>query len=484
MSRVRSLSLPMLLVALAPAASFAHYPFPATPEEKEKAGQIQRATQAGTIDLQVSVAALAGMVRDENPRVQTAALLGILRLANAPLDFAAAITAATALKDSKHLFVAAAAEVALIVLDKQTPVEKRRAQLVKLTQSKEGRDRAVGLPRGECKEGYQRRMAAEALRVIGDASALPALEALADDSFGERDDSFDMKAGARVAFEAWWAIRSAGLADEEKLRVAAGALRLGEPYWSRWCDAACRILEEAGEPAVPVLIPLAKGDDRRSKLWALRTLRHFRTSKEAREAVQDVCTRDIESEDQLVRHSAVYALGELAEKRVLPALAKALAKSPDPYVRERAAFALGRIEDEGTVALLKAALADADQGVKVQAAAQLARKGVSDGEPILLDALGEREGVAGAIAVGAIAFVKDQNRLAERIVALFAKQPGEEQLAERPRILLDEARNRILRELATWDAEKLRPLAPALKPLLVHQRRSDLAQALLKKLGD
>jgi len=484
MSRARSLSLGLLLAALAPAVSVAHYPFPATPEEKEKASQIQRAVQFGTIDLQVSVAALAGMLRDENPRVQTAALLGIMRLANAPLDFAAAITAATGLKDSKHLSVAAAAEAVLIVLDKQTPVEKRRAQLVKLTQSKEGRDRAVGLPRGECKEGYQRRMAAEALRVIGDASVLPALEALADDSFGERDDSFDLKAGARVAFEAWWAVRSAGLPEEEKLRVVAGALRLGEPYWSRWCDAACRILEDAGEPAVPVLIPLAKGDDRRSKLWAIRILRHIRTSKEARETLLEVCTADLEGEDRLARQSAVHALGELADKRALPALARALARSPDPDVRERAAFALGRTDDEGTVAMLKAALADADPGVKTQAAAQLARKGLPDGEPILLDALGEREGVAGNIAVGAMAFIKDRDRLAERIVELFAKQPGEEQLAERPRILLDEARNRILRELATWDTEKLRPLAPALKPVLAQQPRSGWAQAVLKKLGD
>ena len=44
--------------------------------------------------------------------------------------------------------------------------------------------------------------------------------------------------------------------------------------------------------------------------------------------------------------------------------------------------------------------------------------------------------------------------------------------------------SRILRELATWDIEKLRPLAPALKPVLAEQRGSGWAQAVLKKLGD
>ncbi|MBM4041929.1 MAG: hypothetical protein FJ290_25825 [Planctomycetes bacterium] len=487
MSRVRSLLLGWMLAVLVPAASVADGPYAISPEEKAGAGQIQRAVEAGT---QASVETLVGLVRHENPRVQTAALLGLLRLANAPLDFAAALDAAKGLKDSKQAFVAAAADVALIALDRQVPIAERRARLVKLTESREGRgplratDRATVPPPAECKEGYQRRMAAEALRAIGDASVLPALEAMADDSFGESGDSLDRKAGSGVAFHAWWAIRSQGLPEEEKLRVLAGALRHGEPFGSRWSDAACRLLAGAGEPAVPVLIPLARGEDRRSKLWALRTLRDFSTSQSARDVVIEVCAKDIESEDRLVRQSAAFTLRELADRKSVPVLARALAASPDPYVRERAAFTLGRIEDEGTLAPLKAALSDADWGVKTQAAAHLARRGFRDGEPVLLDALGEREGTAGSIAVGALEFIQDRERLAERLAALLRKQPGEEQLAARPRILLDEARNRILRQLATWDPEKLRPGAPALKPVLANHLRPDLVQAVLKKLGD
>jgi len=41
-----------------------------------------------------------------------------------------------------------------------------------------------------------------------------------------------------------------------------------------------------------------------------------------------------------------------------------------------------------------------------------------------------------------------------------------------------------MRELATWDEEKLRPVASPLKPLLPQQRRADLAEAVLEKLGE
>ena len=80
MGRVRSLGLAMLFSVLAPASSFAHYPFPSTQEEKQKAGQIARAVRAGAQD---SVESLTAFLADKNPRVQTAALLGIMRLSKA-----------------------------------------------------------------------------------------------------------------------------------------------------------------------------------------------------------------------------------------------------------------------------------------------------------------------------------------------------------------------------------------------------------------
>ena len=173
----------------------------------------------------------------------------------------------------------------------------------------------------------------------------------------------------------------------------------------------------------------------------------------------------------------------MADKRVLPMLANALVKNRDPNVRKRAAFAIGRIDDEGAVALLREALSDPDEAVKTQAAAQLARKGLGDGDQILLKALGCREGGADYIAVGAMAYISNQNQLTERVVELLQKQPGEEEQSERERILLTEVRNRILRQLASWDVEKLRPMAAALNPVLLQQRESGWAKSILKKLG-
>ncbi|MFP4057098.1 MAG: HEAT repeat domain-containing protein [Candidatus Brocadiia bacterium] len=478
MRKLRLLVLAALLAA--PATSFAHYPFPASEAEKAKADAIQQAVEAAT---QASVASLTALLDDENPRVQAAALLGILRLSRQPLDFAAPAAAAAKLEDSEHALVAAAAEVARILLDKDLGLREQRARLVELTRSQAGRHRPAAMRRGQCKEGFERRMAIEGLKVVGDASVLPALEALADDGFGDHDDTFDMKANARVAFEAWWAIRSAGLDGREKLRTLVATLELGQPFRSRWCDAACERLEAAGDAAVPMLIPIARGGGR-AKLWALRTLRHFRANRDAIDTVLEVCSRDLDSEDPLVRHAAAYALSVLAEKKVLPILAEALATSPDPYVRERAASGLGRIDDQAAVPRLKAALNDPHPAVRTRAAAQLARKGFADGEDILLDALGAPEGSAGHIAVGAMAFINDRDRLVARIAELLHEQPGEKDLGRRQRLLLQEMRHRMLRQLATWDPDTLRPLAPTLRPALRQGPRSAWKQAVLKKLGD
>jgi len=478
MRRAGLLSVALLFVLVAPTGGVAHYPFPTSQQEKDAAVRIAGAVQARN---QAAVATLTELLGGDNARIQTAALLGVMRLSDADLDFTKAAAAAGALTESKRAYVAAAAEVTGILLDKKMPVKQRRATLVKLTQSTKGRDRAVYLPRGEGKEGYQRRMACEALRTIGDASVLPALEALANDSFGDHDDSFDMKAVARVAFDVWWSIRSPGLKESEKLPVLVGVLKLGEPYWSRWCDAACELLEAAGPKAVPLLIPVAKGSDRRAKLWALRTLRQER-GKEAVSTIIEVCTKDLDSNDRLVRQSAMYSLADVADQRVLPTLVKVLAGNPDTQLRERAAFALGKINDQAALAALKAALKDADLVVKTQAAAQLARQGFRDGDAILLDSLGTREGPAGSIAAGAMAHIRDHNRLAERIAELLQTIPGEEQLEERPRILLKEVRNRMLRQLATWDTEKLQLMAPVLRPALQKFTRSGWAKNVLKKM--
>jgi hypothetical protein len=56
-------------------------------------------------------------------------------------------------------------------------------------------------------------------------------------------------------------------------------------------------------------------------------------------------------------------------------------------------MALGRLDSDGAVAAPKAGLADPEEAVRTQAAAELARKGLPDGEPIVLEALRCRQNI-------------------------------------------------------------------------------------------
>jgi len=448
---------------IGPATAFAHYPFPCSQEEKQKAALIDRAVKAPS---QASVDSLTALLAHKNPRIQTAATLGLMRLPTRQLDFRSATAAIKGLTESKRAFVKAAAEAALILLHSQTPIKERRVQLVKLTESK---------------EGYRRRMAVEALRAIGDRSVLRGLEALSNDRFGDHDDTYDMKANARVAFEVWWQIRTRGIAEKEKLPVLVQSLRLAEPFWSRWGDAACDLLEKEGEKAAPLLIPLLTGKDRRSKLWAVRTLKYI-GGKDTIDILLDVALKDVDSDDRLVRSVAMDVLVRYPEKRCLRTLVAVLAKSHEPYMRARAATAIGHIDDKSVVGVLRKALSDPEEWVRTQAAAQLARKGLRDGDKILLRSLGSYYIGTRNIALRAMPFIKDQDKLKERLHDLLKKQSGEEQLSQQKRILLSAMRRDVLRELSGWDKESLRRVVPALRALL----RSSVSQPagrLLKKLG-
>src|SRR5262245_2586029 len=83
------------------------------------------------------------------------------------------------------------------------------------------------------------------------------------------------------------------------------------------------------------------------------------------------------SEDAAVRVHAALALSELGPEApaALPGLVAAL-ESGDPHTRRVAAWALGYVgPGGGATAALARALADADEGVRQEAAAALARRG-------------------------------------------------------------------------------------------------------------
>lgn len=455
-----------LLLCLMSGAGFAHYPYPTLEGEKEAADTISKAVQDKNPG---SVAILTTLLDDENSRIQTAALLGIMRLVNEGVDFEGVETAIETLEqdDTLPAFLSAAAESTLILLDKKLSAKERVRKLVALTKSE---------------DGYRRRMGAEAMYTFHDTSVLPALEKLANDSLGDHVDSFDMRAVARVAFDAWWSIQSTDLTEEEKLPVLIDTLKLGEPYSSRWCDAACDQIEKEGQKAVALLIPIAKDGDRRSKLWARRTLSAI-GGEEAVSTLLECCVPDLEAKEQILRQSSAYTISQLADERILPALVRALKDNPDPYVRERVASAIGRIEHEDTIMPLKAALSDPDDIVKSQAAAQLARKRLSDGDAILLSFL-DREGAEGTIAAGSMSFISDQKQLGDRIVEILKKQPDKEMQTDTQKVLFQEVRNRILRTLVDWDVDMLQPMASSLKPVLKEQPISGWARGILDKLGE
>lgn len=63
----------------------------------------------------------------------------------------------------------------------------------------------------------------------------------------------------------------------------------------------------------------------------------------------------LHDEDARVRQGAVSALGELGDRRALPALRKRLLHDPDQGVRTEAAFRLGKLGDETDIASLRKA---------------------------------------------------------------------------------------------------------------------------------
>ena len=87
----RSLSRPVAAMLLAwslSGAVLADYPFPTSLDEKQAAKRVLAAVRAGDED---GVKALVGLLATENPRVQAAALVGLLRLSDGELDFGAAV---------------------------------------------------------------------------------------------------------------------------------------------------------------------------------------------------------------------------------------------------------------------------------------------------------------------------------------------------------------------------------------------------------
>ena len=169
----------------------------------------------------------------------------------------------------------------------------------------------------------------------------------------------------------------------------------------------------------------------------------------------------------------------------MPVLVGLLEHGAAAHERAQAAVALGRVENEAAVDALRKALSDPEEIVRIEAAAQLARRGRRDGDELLLTALGSPVTGTRTIAFRAIPHVGEPARARARLGELLEPRPEEAKLPARERLLLSFVRNDVLREMARWEVEALRPLAPALERLLGDEQEGvwKLAAALLRTLG-
>jgi HEAT repeat protein len=460
------------LVTLA-APAYGGHPFPASPGERAKAIEVLRAVRAGD---QEGVKALTALLRDENPRVQAAAVVGLLRLSHEDLKFAEPLARVQQWQGMRPPFLRAALRAAEIALDHGTPRDDRVAGLIVLTRSE---------------EGFERRMAVEALRgqrmhrLARNDVVLPALAEMADDPFDDRDGDFDGKPVGATAFEVWWSLIAHNVDQDERPPMLLEALVMGEPYRSAWSAAVCdRIAERAGEMA-PMLLPLLEGENRRARLWAQRVLADIGGSKSIA-ALQDVWARDLGGDDELARTVAESGLRRHPDRRVLPRFVQEAIRDKELLLAWQAVYGLGKLDDEEALPKLRQAADDHRELVRVQAAAQLVHRGQDAGTLAVLTALTSETEIVRLIARWGLPKVPDIERLYARCIKLLKVKPDEEEkLPEQARDRLRRVRFDLLEDIYTWDRERQQhwPLVYAIRDLLDHPPYDGWAAKILRKLG-
>ena len=451
-------------------AVHAHYPFPCTQQEKEKAAKIGQAEDRCDRE---GVEVLIGFLADENPRVRTAAFISLIHLSGSQLNMAAAVPAANKQKDSgderASAYLSAAAQVFLVL---QNPA---------LSDSQK-QDRMIELSAAE--DGAIRRMAVEGLRAVGDQKCLSALARRINDPFGDHDDSYDMRAVARVAFEVWWEIKGANLDPQQQISTIIDSLTAARPFMSRWADAACDILEEMDYAAVPQLIEAYSGDSGNTKSWAARTLRKPELRGSDRARVRVVALGDLRSADPNDRRMATYLLGKYYDRQDLALYVELLRSDEDYMIRNFAVSRLGDLGGAEAIAALKEALDDEQGHTRVLAARTLAALGQDDGHELLFKSFDSLDSAVRNISLGAIEYL-NQDQVCARMLELLEQIPQFDSPDERQRFLFVYAREDVLRYLDTMPVEKLKPAISTLKSLLKYPEDSISRRAagLLKKLG-
>ncbi|MEQ8171053.1 MAG: HEAT repeat domain-containing protein [Candidatus Eremiobacterota bacterium] len=115
------------------------------------------------------------------------------------------------------------------------------------------------------------------------------------------------------------------------------------------------------------------------------------------------------SSDDDTRHTAVWALGNLGDKRAVPCLINVLEHDKNENIRSIAAEALGKLEDKKAVKPLIKALKDPDWGVRVDAvyAFRRLKDFSSDAVPYIIEKLKDEDETVRMTAAKVLGDFKD-----------------------------------------------------------------------------
>lgn len=172
---------------------------------------------------------------------------------------------------------------------------------------------------------------------------------------------------------AYWAGQALGALGEYALPQLIACL--GDDVWKRRAGAA-RVIERAGVAVVPYLVRALTKDDDNIRYWTLKLLGQLR----AFDALPEL-TRFLEATERDLVIAAASALGELGDRRAIPALIRMLAH-PDELVRRAVIDALARLPDS-SVHELTQMLASNQRLMRLSSSLALAAAGDTSLKPLL-----------------------------------------------------------------------------------------------------
>lgn len=319
---------------------------------------------AQKVDRTLRVAALVGVLDDEDIEVRRAAVTSLGNLQDT--------TAVRAL---------------MRALRQDSDPEVRQAAAWSLGEIEDPRAiPALGEALRQDDVAQVRMMAAHALGQIEDPRGVEPLGAAINDSEVEV---------RRAVVHALGEIESPAAID-----VLASVLRDSDPEIR---EVAVWALGEIEDPrAVPALSGVLRSDEnaavREKAAWALGEIEHASALEALSAALGD--------QDPKVRRMAIWALGEIDDPRAVEPLIAALSDS-DARVREMAIWALGEIEHPSAAPGLASALRDSEAGVRRKAAWALGELDLQTAPPALIEALRDEDLELRRIAAHALGEIED-----------------------------------------------------------------------------